>query len=288
MNYLLLILATLASTTKALVCKKIGMGAISEGRVLRENSMIFLFASVAVIAMSPLTGGLHISGKTLLIALIFAVSLLFTQLMQMYAMRHGPASITTLIYSFGFLVPIIYGYAALGEPISIPQLIGIIVAALSLFFITDPKRDRASSRIWLILSFLAALGSGINAVIQKLHRTLAPETEISALLVISFLLASLISFALSFAIKCDTEKDPPLRLSLGFTAFSGVAIGGLNILNLLIAGRLPAVIQFPVYNIGSMILVGIGGAVFYGDRLSPKQAIGFLIGAVAILIIGLL
>lgn len=287
MNYFLLVLATLASATKALVCKRIGTSGVSKRRILIENSLIFLFAATAVLIMSPTVGGVHISLKTFIISLVFAASLLFTQLMQMYAMRHGPASATTLIYSFGFLIPIVYGSIALDESISLPQIIGVFIVAISVFFITDPKTNKKTSKIWLCLSLLAALGSGLNAVIQKLHRSLTPENEISSLLVVSFAIASIFSFFISLVVKKEANSEIPIRSSIGFTAFSGIAIGTLNILNLLIAGRLPAVIQFPTYNVGAMILVGVCAKVLFNDRLSKKQTAGFVIGMISILIIGL-
>ena len=288
MDYLLLLLATFASATKALVCKRVGSDGSSERRVLLLNSMIFIFAAAVAALASPLVGGLRLSATTVIIAVVFAFSLLFTQLMQMLAMRHGPASVTTLIYSFGFLVPIAYGYVFLDESVSVAQLIGICVIALSLFFIVDPKMDRRAGRLWLILSFLAALGSGLNAVIQKLHRASAPENEISALLVLSFTVASVVSFIISRLLPRSETADRPIKRELAFTLFSGFGIGALNVLNLLIAGRLPAVIQFPIYNVGAMILVGIGGRLIFGDRITRRQLIGFAIGSAAILIIGLL
>ena len=67
----------------------------------------------------------------------------------------------------------------------------------------------------------------------------------------------------------------------------GLCVGFLNILNLTLAGKLPAVIQFPIYNIGGMILTGVLGAILFGEKNTKKQLIGFGIGCVSILIIGL-
>ena len=287
MEYLLLTFATLASATKALFCKRIGTENGSDRRFFELNSLIFLGAAITAVILSPLIGGVHFSLVTLLLSIVFATSLTFTQIFQMYAMRHGPASITTLIYSFGFLVPIVYGFFALNEEISAFQIIGIFVAALSLIFITDPRMDRRIGKLWLLLSLLAALGSGINAVLQKVHRSLTPESEIGGFLVLAFLFSALLSFAVSRRYPpCAT--DSPIVKRIPFTLFSGFAIGVLNNMNLLIAGRLPAVIQFPIYNIGSMILVGLCGKFMFGDRLTLKQTAGFGIGCAAILIIGLL
>ena len=240
-----------------------------------------------MILASTVKGGLSFSYETVFIGLGFAASLLFTQLMQMLAMGIGPASVTTLIYSYGFVVPIIYSAIVLNESISVFQILGIALSLVSLFFIVNPKNDRRAGSWWLIIALLSALGSGMNAVIQKLHRAVAPEGEITALLLVSFTTAAIFSFAFSrFAKKAENRNALDAK-RIGFTAFSGFAIGGLNILNLIIAGRLPAVVQFPIYNIGAMILVGVVARLIYGDSISKKQLIGFVIGIVSVLTIGL-
>ncbi len=288
MEYFLLTLATAASATKALVCRSLGTRATAKRRVLQDNAFIFLFSALAVLVASAFLGGLSFSYQTVLIGVGFAASLLFTQLMQMIAMGRGPASVTTLIYSYGFIVPIVYSAIALGEEISVMQYVGIGLSAVSLFFIVSPQRDRRASLGWLLVAMLSALGSGMNAVIQKLHRAVAPEGEITSLLLVSFTLAALFSFGFSLLAKGEHFCDGGIAKRLGFVAFSGGAIGGLNILNLIIAGKLPAVVQFPIYNIGSLIIVGLVAGFVYKDRVSIKQLIGFVIGTMSVLTIGLL
>ena len=287
MNYLLLILATFASATKAIVCKRIGTTKVSEHRRYTETSFIYLFAALTVFFASFLNGKLYFSTKTFFISLIFAITLFFTQITQMYAMRFGPASVTTLIYSFGFLIPVFYGSFVLGERISYLQIIGIIIAILSLLLITNATTDKKCG-IWLCFSLFAAIGSGLNAVIQKFHRSVADEKEIYTLLIFSFIFVSLLSLIISRIIKKPEVKDPPFRLSLNFTLFSGIAIGFLNILNFILAGKIPAVIHFPIYNIGAMIIVTTFARILFKEKLVKKQIVGSVIGMAAILIIGLL
>ena len=67
----------------------------------------------------------------------------------------------------------------------------------------------------------------------------------------------------------------------------GICIGVVSALNFMLAGRLDAVIQFPIYNIGSIVLVSLGGLLFYKEKLGRMQFLGFGIGCVAILFIGI-
>ena len=68
---------------------------------------------------------------------------------------------------------------------------------------------------------------------------------------------------------------------------NGLFIGVLNLLNLTLAGKLPAMILFPIYNIGSIVLTGILCTLIYKEKNTKKEAIGFTIGCIAIIIIGI-
>lgn len=296
MDYLLLLCATLTCSIKGLVCKKIGGGTRDNCRVFELNALIFLGAAVTVGVYAWLSGiGFVVSQTTLFLAVCFSCMLLFTQLMETFAMRYGPASITSLIYSLGFLLPIFYSALFLEEHISALQVCGMMTAVAALCFMIDLKRDRKMGGLWLLLSFLACIGSGTNAIIQKIHRSQTLEQEIPAFLVMALFLAAVFSWLIAACMKQKDKQTKQVTSNrikvteiLFNLLFCGMSVGALNVLNLVLAGRLPAIIQFPVYNIGSMILVGLGGKFIFKDQLTKKQTIGFLIGCGAILMIGLL
>ena len=62
----------------------------------------------------------------------------------------------------------------------------------------------------------------------------------------------------------------------------------LNFLNLSLSGKLPSVILFPIYNIGSMLLSSIISSIIYKDKPTKRQSVGFVLGIVAIFIVGVL
>ena len=299
MEYLLLLLATMTSTGKALVLKKIGKDSGDSRRIHRLNAGIFGIATVVVLLFALVSRRATLpSPLTLLFAGVFAALLVFTQATEAVAMRHGSASMTILIYSLGLLIPIFYGSLFLSEPISLPQVFGMALIVAALCFIVNPKSDGKFSTVWLLFSLLACFGSGFTAVMQKLQQSSAVREELMAFLVLAFSLAALLSLALSFlprrgepavADGASAEEHRTVWLrTLRFVLFSGVCVGLLNVFNLILAGKLPAVVQFPIYNVGSMILTGVGGRLIFGERLTHSQLVGFGIGCVAILIVGLL
>lgn len=326
MNYFFLALATVTSATNSLLWKKTSSDTRDDRILHIKSAFIFALSTVivllyALIARAPLLP----SSFTLLLAVLFAISKTAQQAALLFAMRIGATSITQLIFSLGILFPVFYGAIALSEEISLIQYLGMALFFLALCFIVNPKADKSFRPLWLILSLLAATSSGINAVLQKLHQASEASEELVSFVVLSLLLSSLFSLGLSgvealrSARKCakdkvivcatvgtsdenteascieiataDTQKalgfKRSILITLLFLGACGVCVGLQTLLNFTLAGRLPAVIHFPIYNIGSMVLVGFGGRLFYGERLSGHQLIGFAIGCAAIICIGL-
>lgn len=290
MNYLLLFLATLTSTAKVVTCKKVGHDSKNSAQTFLSNGVILAVASAVIFCslLGNLDSVFGISSFSFWLAVLFSVFLLFTQSTEIFAMNFGSVSMTMMVFTCGFLVPIFYGCIFLDEEISIYQIIGLLVLFVALFLIISPKRGEKFSFIWLILTVFATLGSGTNAIIQKVHQASEFKDELMPFLFYSLLFASVLSFG-AFLVSNKGFKLPESHGSrLGtavFLTIGGLCVGVLNVLNLSLAGKLPAVIQFPIYSVGSMILSGLAGRFIWGERMSTRKLIGFAVGCVAITVI---
>ena len=286
MYYFLLIIVTATASFKALICKRLGTDGGGVRRLLALNSVIFLIATLPVLLSVMLGGGFYLSRYSLGYALVYGATLVFTQLCQITAMRYGTTSMTTLVYSAGFLIPIVFSYFSFGEDITWVQLIGIAVLLCAIYMIVNPKGG--FSVRWLIFALMAMCGSGATAVVQKIHQRSEFAGELPSFLAVVFLTAATICFVTHLFMPraaCD-ERSVSVKTTL-FPVVSGLCIGFLNILNLTLAGKLPSVIQFPIYNVGSMILTGVLGAILFKEKNSRTEIIGFGLGCAAILMIGL-
>lgn len=293
MKYLLLIFATLSASAKAIICKKIGQDNKNVHGVLFLNANIFAVASITILICNAgkVKSFFEISPFSLILAVCFAFFLLFTQITQIFAMSRGFASLSSLIYSCGFLIPIFFSAIFLDEGISPLQTVGILLLLVALVVILPPERSGRFSFVWLAFALMSMLGSGINAVIQKLHQSSVYKDELVPFLFFALLFAAVLSLAASFVGKKKdssplsllySQKSAVLLMILG-----GVIVGGMNVVNLKLAGQLPAVIQFPVYNISSMIITALAGRVLFGERIGKRKLAGFIVGLVAITVIGI-
>lgn len=293
MVYIILIAATLMCSGKALVTKIIGNAAKTPHDVLLLNSALFLVGAAAagITGAGNLEIMTEVSGVSLLLAAVLSFFLLFTIIMQIYAMNNGPVSLGTLIYSLGFLVPIFYSATFLGEDMSVAQCFGVLLIIVSLVMIVPPEKGQKFSFMWITFAFLAMLGSGTSAVVQKIHQNTAFKDELSAFVLYSFLFASALALIASVIAKKAFRGERYALFDrkgvIWLILISGMIVGFMNVANTNLAGKLPAIIQFPVYNIGSMIITAILGKIVFKDNLSKRKLLGFVLGLVAVTIIGL-
>ena len=291
MYYCLLILSTVSGTVKSLVLKKLGRDFDKGNGIYLLNSLMLFLASAVIGTYTFLViKSFNISIFSFVLSLVFGSSIVLSQLLEAHAMKRGPVSMTALIYSLGLIFPIIYGSIFLSEAISLMQLLGMVLALFSLYFIINPEKSGKINLLWLALAIAASFCAGMNGIIQKIHQNSEYKSELYPFIFLSLLFAAVFSLvcAVLNADKRGNNIGKKLKFDPKLILVGGIAIALVNILNLILAGKIEAVIQFPVYNIGGMILTVIGGRLIFGEKMSKNQIIGLGVGCIAILIIGLL
>jgi drug/metabolite transporter (DMT)-like permease len=295
MTYFLLFLSTIVTSTKALVFKGTSTKASSMTNVFLSNALTFLVALVVALFMAGerLAELFTVSNETIILAAIFSLVTLFTQVTQILAMMLGTASSTSLIYSCGFLVPTFAGVIFWQEKVSTGRIIGVALIVLAVYLIVDTSKDkRKKSLKWLAAAVSAMLLAGACGVVQKIQAGGASAGELPLFLIFTFFFSSSVSFVI-FIIKsrrAGKNYIPPssARSFCVLAVISGCCLGFANLINFTIAGKLPATVQFPVYNIGNMVLTGVLSAIIFKERPGKRQIAGYVIGCAAMAIIGLL
>lgn len=292
-NYFILALSTLSATGKALFCKAIGGGKRSEKQAMLLNCKSFFAAFICslLFVLKDIGALFHVSAFTLILSLFFGFSVAATQILQAKAMGRGPASMVSLVYSCGFLVPILYGLAFWNEEVSLLKWIGVGLLILTLFLILDKRGEKCPAARWLPFAVLAMLGSGANAIFQKTHQYSDVSEELPFFLTYSLFFSAVFT-CIAYACLRKEKKEYSAKWraaeQIWIPICLGVCVSLLNFLNLHLSGKLPSVIHFPVYNVGSLLLTTAISALIYRDIPTKRQAIGFAVGILAILIVGLL
>ena len=294
--YIILIIATLIAAGKALMCKAIGAVDTTKKEKLSLNLKAFFvaFCCSLLFVANDISQIFSISTFSFVLSILFAISVSVTQIAQMKSMGNGPASIVTLIFSSAFLIPIIYSFIALSEEVSIAQWIGVALLAVALTLSVWKKEEKKSLKCWLPAAIIAMICSGTSAIIQKNHQSSIYAEEIYAFLVCCLFFSTIFT-GVAYLLTRETaeEKNAKVKnkkklVELVLPLCLGACSAILSYLNLMLSGKLLSVVQFPTYNVGSLLLVSIISFVFYKEKTTHIQKIGFCLGIVAILIIGLL
>ncbi len=198
--------------------------------------------------------------------------------LQLCTARNG-AAMTTTFNKVGSIVPMTLSVLFLHEAPKIIQVVGAAVAIAAIFIIYF-KREAAS----VITMKIALLGTlffgGFSDFITKLFETFGREEHQTLYVFYFFLFSSLVGLV-AMLIKNRTIR----RRDVIFGLITGIPAQFLSRFLLLALGQVPAFVVFPLYSVGTIVLVNVINLIFFKEPLTRRQffAIGLMIVAVVLL-----
>ncbi len=288
--YLLLFTAILLFAVQTICFKEFSR------RFMKTKADYFFFSGLyfllVVVILLAILGFGQVEPQTWLIAMPFGLLFIAAILLYMKAMETGSLSFSALIFSFGLLVPVIIGRLFWNESISIMQILALLLL-LSSFYLAGGAKVESSRRFnvkWLVLALSAMLGNGLLMALTKYHQRLVPGKDVGEFLIVAFATATLASVFLTgyrcmvFREKLSKPKVMPFSL-LAVGAGVTTAFGNWVVLSL--AGRMPAVILFPVINGGVVFLSAVFSVLFLKESLTRRSSAGMALGLAALVLISL-
>lgn len=278
MKYVLLLCSVLCAGLKSVFSKKSNDCLDEKNNIYTFNLFLFLTGGIIFLVLGwreifPLRL------ETLILAVLYAFFTLSSQILLMQATKHGDVALTSMFYSSGFLVPIIFSAFAYGEYPILRQYIGIAILLVS-FAVGVKVKNGGVSLKWLMYAVSAMLAAGSVAVIQKVFRMSAQKNQMYGFLVISF---AIMVFATLIIMP---KKRPKPKKGFYQTAIIiGLCMAGANILNLYLSGVLPSVIVFSVLNGGAIVSSAVFARVLVKEKLSVRKKIGVALAIGSILLI---
>lgn len=183
--------------------------------------------------------------------------------------RHNGVVLSAVFMKLGLLVPMTVSVLFFREIPTWMQITGFCLAVAAIVLINlKSEGDRKGFR-WQLLAMLLICG-GADAM-SKVFERMGPASLSDPFLFYTFLVA-LVLCAVLVAIK---KERPGIRELL-----FGTAIGIPNFFAskflLLALKELPAVVVFPSFSIGAMLLTTLVGVVFFRERLTKLQWLALL------------
>lgn len=177
----------------------------------------------------------------------------------------------------GVLVPTLLSILVFGEMPRVPQIVGIIAAIAAILLIQSGGRQESGSAWGLVLLLLA--GGGGDAM-SKVFEEIGPAALKNHFLLYTFLTALILC-----AVLCIVKKQPFTWLE----ALWGLMIGVPNYFSarflLLSLGEVPAVIAYPCFSVGTIVMVTLVGVLCFKETLSKRKlaALGVILISLALL-----
>ena len=278
MDYILLLCSVVCAGIKS-VFSKISNDCLDEkNNIYTFNLFLFLTGGLIFLAFGwrdifPL------HPQTLFLAVIYAFFTLSSQILLMQATKRGDVALTSMFYSSGFLVPIVFSAFAYNEFPILRQYIGIVVLLIA-FAISVKIKKGCVNLSWLAYAIAAMMAAGSVAVVQKAFRMSAQKNQMYGFLLIAFVIMILVT--LIIMPKKRTKPKPGFYRT---AIIIGLCMAGANILNLYLSGVFESVIVFSVLNGGAIISSSVGARLILQERLSTRKKIGVALAIGSIILI---
>ena len=249
--------------------------------VLKACSSFLLFAFFALFGFN-----FHI--PTILFGAISGVLWTVSMFTAYCALKEGPMALTSILVSFSILIPIIYGFLFLHEPLTLFKITGICLLFCSVFLINAKKKqsEQKANKRWFFFVALTFLANGINSIVQKNHQTAYPQLYRKEFMIASMLICSLI-FCCIALIQSKPKKEKKTKKQNSYAIIAGITNALANFFTIVLSGFQDASALFPSLTAGSTTLTLLCGIFVFKEKFKNVQIVGLLLGIGSIVFLNL-
>ena len=210
--------------------------------------------------------------------IVSGIMYLVSFVLLQYNIEKNGVVLAATFMKLGVLIPIIFSIFVFGELPGTYQKIGFVIALIAILFIYVEKQEqRSNAKMWL--AFLLIAG-GFTDVWAKVSEELGQESHMNVYLLCTFTAATFVSLGCAVI-----KRERPSWNDIAW----GAAVGVPNYLAtrflLLALQEIDAIIVFPVYNVGTIFIVGMVGVFFFKEQLTKQKWLGYILVIVAILLL---
>lgn len=197
------------------------------------------------------------------------------------SMKHNGVVLSSTFMKLGVLVPTLLAVTVFGEHPSMIQCLGFAIAVIGIILIHFEKESAGSSThkfLLIILLFVAGITDSMANVYDKIGNPDLKNHYLFYVFVAAFIIAV-------FAAIIRKEK-PCLQ-----DVIWGMLVGIPNYLSarflLLSLGSVPAMITYPVYSVGSIVLITLAGVLLFKEKLSRQKMIALFLVIISLVLLNM-
>ena len=276
---MLYLILAIASSMLVSVCMR-----LSEGKAKNNISMLAMnYAMCTVLSLAyagpvdllPKESGL---GFALGLGLVSGAMYLGSFMLLQWNIRVNGVVLPATFMKLGVIVPTLTSILVFGEAPSMAQVAGILLAIAAILLIQLEKGSgRAKHLLGLVVLLIAG---GSTDVLSKIYEEMGSAALSDQYLLYTFFVA-LALCALLAILKGQklTGRDIAFGLLVGVPNYYSARFLLLSL------GAVPAVVAYPTYSVGTIVLIALVGRAVFGEKLSRRQllAMGVILTALVLL-----
>jgi drug/metabolite transporter (DMT)-like permease len=226
-----------------------------------------------------------LSFETLVFGILLALLFVASFFAFAKAVSAAGTALATVSSRLSVIVPLLLSIIIYGEEPTLYQFIGIFIALMTIaLFYFSLKTDGSQKLHFIDYFYLLAvlIGIGLNDFAMKVFNQWRPLADKSYFIMIIFSAATVYTFIVIMIKKIPLNKTVLIR---------GGILGIPNMFStffiLLALAQLPAIVVYPVTNIGIILLTTLGAALIWKEKLNTYGKFALISGIIAIIFLGL-
>lgn len=241
----------------------------------------FLFAKAFMGTATPIITKEEGISFAVIAGIIAGALYLINFILLQTSMKQNGVVLSSTFMKLGVLVPTLMAITIFGETPSLIQGIGFAIAIIAIVMIHFEKNSNENSGHKVLLIVLLLVSGITDSMANIYDKAGNPELK-DHYLFYTFVAAFLLAAVLSFVRKEKICMQDVIW---------GILVGIPNYLSarflLLSLGSVPAVITYPVYSVGSIVLITLAGVFLFKEKLSKQKALALLLVIISLVLLNI-
>ena len=259
------------------VLAKIGIEHVNSTLATALRTVVVLAFSWLMVFVVGSQGGIaQISGTTLLILMLSGLSTGASWLCYFKALQLGDVNKVAPIDKSSTVLTILLAFIFLGEPVSIPQALGVVgigVGTLLMIAKKEVEDGKPHSKAWLVYAFLSAVFASLTSIFGKIG---VENVESNLGTAIRTIVVLVMAWVMVFV----TGEQKGIR-SIGkkswvFLFLSGITTGLSWLCYYRALQDGPASVVVPIDKLSILVTIVFSWIVLK-EKLTPKAAVGLVL-----------
>jgi len=216
----------------------------------------------------------------------FGVAYVVTSVSIVLAIACGSLSLVSLFSSYSLLLPTFYGLIFLKDPVGKGFVPGLVLMMVSLFLMNRQEEKAAFSLKWILFVLLTFVGNGMCSVTQKMQQIAFDGAYKNEFMIIALFLSTVSMLAVTLL---KERKELKLVAKAGWLpgVICGLLNGAVNLFVMILSGRMPVSLMFPLISVGGIIVTYLVSRFVYKEEMTKSQFAGFLLGTASVVFLNL-